>query len=193
MAQAGELPAHPLWENAPPIGRRPVQLFDRTPVPLSAHDGYDFSIKSRGRQIGELFRASPGVYVVSERLLDLLGVLDSEFGAFVRANFRVAESGASPSYFAVMPTRVLDSIDVEKSDFVLERQETIPGSTVYITLPVFKRAAIHPSINAPTFHDRYYAHWIWREDIVNAAVSSGVRGLRAVPLFGGGVIPAVNV
>lgn len=183
VATARDIPELPLWVDAPDILDKPhASIYGLRGKALSAHSEYRFRFDRDETDVGELYRIGTGLFLISKRILDAILAIDPNSivtaSAIVEAGQRQAES-----FVVVMPKRVLDVIDTQKTDVRVERLEVKPGSNRFRTSVRFPsgivvRTDVEPRVR--NFVGEYDGNWWWRDDLVAAVKSLGVRGLRAV-------------
>jgi|CXWL01.1.fsa_nt_gi hypothetical protein len=184
VSTAGEYAELPRWDNAPPIERRPrPSVHDWSEAPVSALEEFHFSINANADELADLYRIAPGVFLVSELALNVLNGHDPGSLEIGTARLRIADGVVSNDFKIVMPRCVLDVVDVDKTDVVIARAETVPNSGKYVTQVNYPHGfVVREDIvqGAISFLGKYDANWWWRDDLVRSAVSAGMRGLRAV-------------
>lgn len=183
MTTAGEYPDSPRWENPISINERPKPTVNDWPhVPLAAAGKFQFDSDADRDGLADLYKVTTGLYLVSGRLVDFLNEWDPSAVESAPASLRLRAGDVIEDYKVVMPSRVVDAVDINKTDVTITRTEAPKGSGRYVTHVRHDHGAVMRDdlAKVPTFLRKYQADWYWREDVVRAAVKMRLRGLRAV-------------
>lgn len=195
VSTAGEFGWSPAWRNAPDrkrYPRPPVMSFGSIPLDRSREQSFDFP--DTAGNLAEIYRIGTGLYLVSDKVVNLL--LERDPGGLEVAQARIeTEDGVVDHFNLVVPTRVVDGIDVEKSTILVTRTETLKGSGVYQSRFNYHGGFVMRAdiTDVPSFVGALDPDWWWREDVVRAAVDARVMGLSARPSRKSALRPEVNI
>jgi hypothetical protein len=185
ITTAGEYQNQPLWENVIAVEHRPRPK-GRVggPVPLSNVGPFHFSVNAQRSDLADLYPVSPGIFLVSHSLAELLRELDPASVETAPADIVLPGGAIARDFKVVMPLRILDAVDTARSDVIVARDEIIKDTNEYVlrvSTPdgFIVRGDLDPTILS--FVELHLGKWWWREDLVRCAQRLGLRGLRAVP------------
>lgn len=132
-------------------------------------------------------------YVLSERLHDFLAERDT---AFESRTLVLADKprGRIERVKLVRPTRVLDAVDIAKTDVTIANEPIYQGASIYFPRIRFGgeyeklyggeytfRADIPEDVQ--TFVEEHSRKWLWRHDLLRAVKAAGFHGFYARPTY----------
>ncbi|HYD72367.1 MAG TPA: DUF1629 domain-containing protein [Candidatus Binatia bacterium] len=121
---------------------------------------------------------SSSMYLVSDALLNVLRRFDPDGFESALPRLSDADGEEMHGYTVVMPTRVIDAVDIMRTTVVVERHTRAPEIGPSYTLVRYESGPdFRDDVVAPTFVEEYRPGWYWRLEIVRAVVHAGIRGL----------------
>lgn len=185
VSTRGEVQNHPRWVNSREINDCPrPPLMDWDPLPLSDIDVYRFELNDRRESMADLYGVTTGIYLISKTLAEVILSEDLESLELQSAVIHTRDQLGVSDFVVCMPMRVIDAVDIEKSDVLVVRREPVPGRGRFVTHVrydngyVLRRESV---AGACSFLERYSGpDWLWSEGLVRAAKDAGLRGLRFV-------------
>lgn len=128
----------------------------------------------------DLYQLGSSVFLVSDKLLSLLTESSSDALEVIRPRIVGERAGKIGTYWIVMPTHVLDAVDVSKSCILIRRPEIVPGSRKFVTHVNYIKGFVFrediPS-HVSNFVDEFTSDWFWHLDLIRRVRGAGVRGL----------------
>jgi hypothetical protein len=119
------------------------------------------------------------LFLLSDALLDVVQRRDPN--AFETATPKIAFEDGVPvrGYTVVMPTRVIDAADIEKTDISIARYVRPPHVGPTVTLAQYESGLVlRGDIDVATFRDLVGPDWFWSVDLIKEVAAAGVRGVR---------------
>lgn len=136
--------------------------------------------------MADLYRLNTTLYLVSESIVNL--ILECDASAVEVSKPRIVGKHASriAPYWVVMPCRVVDAVDITKSNVEVRRPAVYRGASRYVTHVYYRPGFAIRSQPAETscFLEEFSGDWFWRKSMIEAAAKQGIRGL----LFGYGQV-----
>ena len=183
VGQSGEYSESPIWVGGPPLEAKPtVEAYGRPRRSLAGYANLEFRFRGTQEQIADINRVGVGLYFISQRVHRLLRSRGENSYESTDCLVRFTDGSESHEWLLILPSRVIEAIDLNKTTVIAQRLEITPGSGLFTTQSYFPsgvvfRDDLYPEIQ--TFVDQYEPYWFWRKDLVVAAVDAGVRGLLA--------------
>lgn len=185
IATRGEyLNVMPQWLNPPPQDDRPrpkTRFIANRHAPLATMDAPHFRFSGSRELFSDFFHVDVFYYLLSSRLAQLITDRDPN-GVEARDATVEFEANHRETFQLVMPVRVLDAVDTEKTDVTIHSRESPAGSGRFrIDVWYNSGYALRSDVvrDAQTFVEEFRCHWLWRADLVHAAAARGATGLLA--------------
>lgn len=181
-----------IWTNEPDFRDGPsVGQYGVARRGLSNFPNIEIEFAGNPNWALDYYRYSGSMSFLSKRLLDLIVEFDPEALDWVRA-IGVDVPGIG-EYFAVMPRRVIMSVDPLATDVFVERQK-VHDDRVIVKIEYggdfYTIGEIEDSVKL--FADDVAPYWLVDAGVVAAAVRIGVRGIHATPT-GSSVLGVVSI
>lgn len=176
------LNASPRWLNRPNIDVLPRPAFAGSAgIKLSTIEEGRFEVAASAA-IADLYYCAVGLWVVSDRLLEVLLSLQPNDFEHRCVSMQTTSGVDIPNFNLVMPSIVLDAVDPAKTDITIEH--VIGGPTGQMTIVRFDNGyLLKTSIaeNLGTFREEHAGNWLWRRWVFDAAAAAGVTGVLGKP------------
>jgi hypothetical protein len=166
------------WLNQRSAGDKPwMGTRETARTPLSTLATPDVRFKGPVRDVVDFYSAGSQVFFVSDRLFRLIEETDP--GSLEHIGFELrAKDGAVP-FQAVMPLRIVEAIDTQRTTAVVEDQDLAGWWFRTVRFPdgiVFDNDAL---AGVHSFSDLDAPGWYWSKDLIELAEQHGIRGLFA--------------
>ena len=164
-----------VWPKWPGILNRPL-CGDRVipPVGIDLLLEYSANIVGLGRDAAEFYKADSDLYFLSQRLVDLIREYDSD--AIVHRPAKVSAFDKEVQFYAVMPARVIEAVDVDFTEVTVSKKVMRSGKASFESSVTF-RSDIADNVHAFKDPDLYF--WHWSRSLLLAAKAAGIRGIYA--------------
>lgn len=190
VATSGELlNVLPVWQSAPDLAAAPYPAYGaNVGLPLSTLPDVRFDIAAELADVGDLYRIFPGVYLLTDRLLD--SVKDSADGGIETKRVALYARGKSaPDFWLAMPTRLLDVVDTRKTTVIVDKTMRVPN----VLYP--RGFAVGDGVPEGFGHfvEPQQMLWLWRNATFDAARRNGVKGIYGTPTSGLPSLPKIRL
>jgi hypothetical protein len=183
VATSGEfLYTEPQWLNRPRTEERPrPSMWGLGPIALSEMAEPLITFNGTAKMLSDFYRMDTTLYMLSQRLTDLILERDRDFGETRPVRIRFAdESGAPAEYYMLLPTRQVDAVDTSRTEVIVESKNVPKGSERFVTHVHFNKGFILRDdvlAEVQTFVEPHTHRWMWRPELLEAAGKVGAIGL----------------
>jgi hypothetical protein len=183
VATSGEfLYTMPQWLNRPTTEERPrPPMWGLGPIALSDMAEPLITFNGTPKMLSDFFKMDTTLYMLSQRLADLIFERDQGFGERRPVKVRFAdESGASGGHYMLLPTRQIDAVDTSRTEVTIESRNVPQGSDRFVTHVHYNKGFVlreHMLAGVQTFVEPHSHKWMWRTELLEAAGKIGATGL----------------
>jgi uncharacterized protein DUF1629 len=176
--------ALPDWLNRPDISqmpRGPGWLGD--PIPLSGVEEPNLLFNDKHETPGDYYSMGSDTHLLSSRLANLTREVDPDFGELRAVKLAFASGRAPAECFMALPTRVIDAVDISRTDVHIESANVPEGSDRYVVHVRYGKSFVlrdDELAGVQTFVEPHRRRWLWRRELFDRAKDAGCVGLRGV-------------
>lgn len=152
--------------------------------PLAAFPGIRLAFQGDVRFMSDLYDLTPPLHVLSDALYRFILQRDPGSLEAVPLTLPSPEEAKIARFWLVRPSRILDAVDVTKTNVTIWRRAIRDTDRSFTTVSYEPDFAIgNLASNCMSFGEKQTKRWLWSEDLLRAAERAGFHGLYAHPTY----------
>lgn len=148
-------------------------------IPISSVPTPDVTFKRSAKALVDFYSTGSDAFFLSERLIALIERHDPGSLDCRPVSIRTSKGVAVP-FFMAMPNRSLSAVDTRRTD-VLVKDEDYAGEWIRsVKFPAGASFRNENLAGVSSFTDLDLSGWFWSRELIEAAKSEGIKGIRTL-------------
>lgn len=157
------------WFGSRAVARQPIFLL---PAPI-------VTFRGPAKDIVDFYSTGTHAFFLSERLMALFDRLDP--GTMDRRPITIeARNGAKVPFYMAMPDRSIEAVDTDRTSVLIKDEDFAGEWFRSVTFPDGAVFRVDGLASVQHFTDLDLSGWFWSRELIEAAQSEGIKGVRTI-------------